>query len=137
MGVTTTGLVLTPWCGLGWCDGGCSFTGRTDTTTGPGPCTPPGGPNSTTTTGPATNHPNPNPPASATARASAISHRTTPRKVSEEDTMAAKPRASHPTVLAMLPVRIPAGSIDGSVVELHVEDGTITAEVRIPGPPAP
>jgi len=37
------------------------------------------------------------------------------------------------TVLAMLPVRIPAAAIDGSVVELHVEEGVVTAEIRIPG----
>ena len=41
-------------------------------------------------------------------------------------------------VLALLPVRIPRERIDGSVVELSVAgDGTVTAEVRIPGPAAP
>jgi hypothetical protein len=35
--------------------------------------------------------------------------------------------------IAMVPVRIPAGAIDGAVVELQVHDGDIiTAEVRIP-----
>jgi hypothetical protein len=35
--------------------------------------------------------------------------------------------------IAMLPVRIPRGSIDGAVVELaQAEDGIITAEIRIP-----
>lgn len=38
-------------------------------------------------------------------------------------------------VLAMVPVRIPAGNVDGAVVELAVHgDGVVTAEVRIPAP---
>lgn len=41
------------------------------------------------------------------------------------------------TVLALLPIRVPAGRLDGAVVELHQdEDGTLAADVRIPGPPA-
>lgn len=41
------------------------------------------------------------------------------------------------TVLAMVPVRIPAGPVDGSIVALEVKDGIVTAEVCIPGPPVP
>jgi hypothetical protein len=44
---------------------------------------------------------------------------------------------AEPTVLAMLPVRIPAGTIDGSIVALAVKDGIVTAEICIPGPPVP
>jgi hypothetical protein len=40
--------------------------------------------------------------------------------------------------IAMLPVRLPRGPIDGAGVELaQHEDGIITAEIRIPGPPVP
>lgn len=46
--------------------------------------------------------------------------------------------ASKPLVLAMTPARFPGGAVDGSVAELHVaEDGTVTAEIRIPGPAVP
>jgi len=35
-------------------------------------------------------------------------------------------------------VSVPPGSLNGAVAELqHHEDGTITAEIRIPGPPVP
>lgn len=35
-------------------------------------------------------------------------------------------------------VRIPRGTMDGAVVELHQDDdGTMAAEIRIPGPAAP
>jgi hypothetical protein len=37
--------------------------------------------------------------------------------------------------MAMLPVRLPRGFIDGAVVELAQHpDGIITAEIRIPAP---
>ncbi len=40
--------------------------------------------------------------------------------------------------IAMLPVRIPRGPVDGAVVELaQDENGVITAEIRIPGPAVP
>ena len=39
--------------------------------------------------------------------------------------------------IAMLPVRIPRGQIDGAVVELaQQDDGIITADIRIPAPAA-
>lgn len=41
-------------------------------------------------------------------------------------------------MLALLPIRVPRGNLDGAVVELsQAGDGSITvAEIRIPGPAA-
>jgi hypothetical protein len=49
--------------------------------------------------------------------------------------------AGKPAVLVLDPVGrilVPASTVNGAVAELAVQpDGTITAEIRIPGPPVP